>query len=50
VTLSHGDDGVRGIHVTYFDSLPVASALCVLRTGYLFCAAEFSNQYAPFLF
>ena len=29
----------------YFDTVPVASAMCVLKTGFLFTASEFGNQY-----
>jgi splicing factor 3B subunit 3 len=41
-----GDDAsVSDIHVKYFDTIPVCSSLCVLKTGFLFAAAEFSNHY-----
>jgi len=37
---------VRDIKIQYFDTLPVASSLCVMRAGFLFAASEFGNQYA----
>ena len=41
----HHDEGVvRDIVCRYFDSLPVANALCVLKSGFLFLAAEFGNH------
>jgi splicing factor 3B subunit 3 len=30
--------------VKYFDTVPVASGMCVLRTGFLFVASEFGNH------
>ena len=36
---------VSEIRLKYFDTVPVASAMCVLRTGFLFVASEFGNQY-----
>jgi splicing factor 3B subunit 3 len=49
VTLTWDEDGddasVSDIHVKYFDTIPVCSSLCVLKTGFLFAAAEFSNHY-----
>lgn len=60
VTLETEDDMVRtavvGIIITitltqvtelkikYFDTVPVAASLCVLKTGFLYCASEFGNQ------
>ena len=35
---------VTEVRIKYFDTLPVASALCVLKTGFLFVASEFGNQ------
>ena len=35
---------VTEIRIKYFDTIPVASALCVLKTGFLFAASEFGNQ------
>ena len=46
VTLDYQDDVVRDIKIKYFDTVPVATGLVVLRSGFLFVASEFSNQYA----
>ena len=35
---------VTEIRMKYFDTIPVASAMCVLKTGFLFVATEFGNQ------
>lgn len=35
---------VTEILIKYFDTVPVASTMCVLRTGLLFLASEFGNQ------
>jgi len=35
---------VEKIEISYFDTIPVASSLCVLRSGYLFAASEFGNH------
>ena len=42
LTLSGGDEGrpVTNVNVSYFDSIPPATSLSVLRTGYLFAASE----------
>jgi len=45
VTLSYRGDEVHDVHVKYFDTCPVAAAMCLLKTGYLFVAAEFGNAY-----
>lgn len=36
---------VVDMSIKYFDTIPVASSLCLLKNGFLFCASEFSNQY-----
>ena len=35
---------VTEIRLKYFDTVPVASSMCVLKTGFLFGASEFGNQ------
>lgn len=35
---------VTEIRLKYFDTVPVAAAMCVLKTGFLFVASEFGNQ------
>lgn len=54
VTLEHAtiksadsDDAyveVKSLKIKYFDTVPVASGLCILKSGYLFVASEFGNQ------
>ena len=36
---------VNGLIIKYFDTVPVANALCLLRNGLLFVAAEFGNHH-----
>lgn len=43
------DDGnptgeVLRLKVKYFDTIPVASSLCILKSGFLFSASEFGNH------
>ena len=44
VTLETDEDMVTEIKLKYFDTAPVASAMNVLKTGFLFVASEFGNQ------
>ncbi|CAA6670468.1 unnamed protein product [Spirodela intermedia] len=45
VTLDHeGGERVKELKIKYFDTIPVTSAMCVLRTGFLFAASEFGNH------
>lgn len=44
VTLETDEDVVTEIKLKYFDTVPVAAAMCVLKTGFLFVASEFGNQ------
>ncbi|KAI0977856.1 hypothetical protein GJ496_000285 [Pomphorhynchus laevis] len=45
VTLNTDDDMVTEIKIKYFDTVPVASSMCVLRSGFLFVASEFGNHF-----
>lgn len=45
VTLDYQEDRVNSIRINYFDTVPVATGLVVLKTGFLFVAAEFGNHY-----
>ncbi|XP_065348507.1 splicing factor 3B subunit 3 [Cloeon dipterum] len=45
ITLETDEDVVTEIKLKYFDTVPVASAMCVLKTGFLFVASEFGNHY-----
>lgn len=44
VTLKYDGETVSEVVVKYFDTLPPTSSLCVLKTGFLFAASEFSNH------
>ena len=44
VTIEHEDEDVKEVKIKYFDTVPVASALCILKSGFLFVASEFGNQ------
>uniref|UniRef100_A0A7I4DMV7 Cleavage/polyadenylation specificity factor A subunit N-terminal domain-containing protein n=1 Tax=Physcomitrium patens TaxID=3218 RepID=A0A7I4DMV7_PHYPA len=45
VTLDYDkDDQVTELKVKYFDTIPVTSAMCVLKSGFLFAASEFGNH------
>ncbi|KAF8510565.1 CPSF A subunit region-domain-containing protein [Hysterangium stoloniferum] len=45
VTIEHEDEEVRAVKIKYFDTVPVASSLCILKSGFLFVASEFGNHY-----
>ncbi|KAJ7522261.1 hypothetical protein O6H91_18G003700 [Diphasiastrum complanatum] len=45
VTLEYDkDDQVTELKIKYFDTIAVTSALCVLKSGFLFAASEFGNH------
>ena len=44
VTVEHEGEDVRALKIKYFDTVPVAQSLCVLKSGYLFVASEFGDQ------
>ena len=44
VTIEHEEQEVRSLRIKYFDTVPVASSLCILKSGFLFVAAEFGNH------
>ena len=48
VTIEHEDEEVRALKIKYFDTVPVASSLCILKSGFLFAASEFGNQSVHF--
>uniref|UniRef100_A0AAR2K1C0 Splicing factor 3B subunit 3 n=1 Tax=Pygocentrus nattereri TaxID=42514 RepID=A0AAR2K1C0_PYGNA len=45
VTLETDEEMVTEIRMKYFDTVPVATAMCVLKTGFLFVSSEFGNHY-----
>ena len=44
VTLTMDGESVAELRVRYLDSVPPCSALCILKSGFLFCASEFANH------
>lgn len=50
ITLETDEDMVTEIKLKYFDTVPVATAMCVMKTGFLFVATEFGNQYVFYLY
>ncbi|KAG5239786.1 splicing factor [Salix suchowensis] len=44
VTLDHENDKVKELKIKYFDTIPVTSSMCVLKSGFLFAASEFGNH------
>ncbi|XP_037069404.1 splicing factor 3B subunit 3-like [Pollicipes pollicipes] len=45
ITVETDEDVVTEIKLKYFDTVPVAASMCVLKTGFLFIASEFGNHY-----
>ncbi|TPX35307.1 hypothetical protein SmJEL517_g02334 [Synchytrium microbalum] len=35
---------VESFRVKFFDTIPVAAGMCLLKSGFLFCGSEFGNQ------
>ncbi|KAI9624212.1 hypothetical protein KEM48_009110 [Puccinia striiformis f. sp. tritici PST-130] len=48
VTIDHEDEEVVALKIKYFDTVPVASNLTILKSGFLFVAAEMGNQLPDF--
>ena len=44
ITIEHEEEEVKALKIKYFDTVPIASALCILKSGFLFVASEFGNQ------
>ena len=44
VTIEHVDEDVERVKIKYFGTVPVATSLCILKSGFLFVASEFGNQ------
>ncbi|BGP30004.1 pre-mRNA-splicing factor rse1 [Rhodotorula toruloides] len=43
VTIEHEEEEVTALKIKYFDTVPSASSLCILKSGFLFVATEFGN-------
>ncbi len=48
-TIEHEDEEVKSLKIKYFNTVPTASSLCILKSGFLFVASEFGNQCVHFL-
>ncbi|KAJ6491555.1 mono-functional DNA-alkylating methyl methanesulfonate N-term-domain-containing protein [Mycena vulgaris] len=44
VTLEYFEEAVQSLKIKYFDTVPVSTSLCILKSGFLFAASEFGNQ------
>ncbi|KAI7862693.1 CPSF A subunit region-domain-containing protein [Spinellus fusiger] len=45
VTMEHEGGSVQGMTIKYFDTIPIAISLCILKSGFLFAASEFGNHH-----
>lgn len=44
VTLEYDDKGVTKLRIKYFDTVAIATSLCILKSGFLFVASESGNH------
>lgn len=44
VTMDRDEEEVQSLKIKYFDTVPTAMNMCILKSGYLFIASEFGNQ------
>lgn len=44
VTVDREEEDVLALKIKYFDSIPVATSLCIHKQGFLFAASNFGNQ------
>ena len=44
MTLDTYEDLVVEMKMKYYDTVPPANSMCILKTGFLFVAAEFGDQ------
>jgi splicing factor 3B subunit 3 len=45
ISLTVEGDLVTEMRIKYFDTVPPANSICILRSGFLFVASEYGNQY-----
>ena len=45
LTMDRDEEELQALKIKYFDTIPTAVSLCILRSGFLFSASEFGNQY-----
>jgi splicing factor 3B subunit 3 len=50
ITIEHEEEEVKSLKIKYFDTVPIAAGLCILKSGFLFVASEFGNQCVLSLF
>ncbi|KAI8334128.1 CPSF A subunit region-domain-containing protein [Blakeslea trispora] len=48
VTMDHDQGAVSSLTIKYFDTIPIATSLCILKSGFLFVANEFGNHHHYF--
>lgn len=44
MTLAYEGEAVTEVRVKYFDTIPTAASIAVLKTGFLFAASEYGNH------
>lgn len=44
ISLTVEGDLVTEMRIKYFDTVPPANSICILRSGFLFVASEYGNQ------
>ncbi|KAI9302123.1 CPSF A subunit region-domain-containing protein [Cunninghamella echinulata] len=45
LTIDHAEGVVHNMTIRYFDTVPVATSLCILKSGFLFVASELGNHH-----
>lgn len=44
LTMERDEEELISLKIKYFDTVPTATNMCILKSGFLFIAAEFGNQ------
>jgi splicing factor 3B subunit 3 len=42
--MERDEEELISLKIKYFDTVPTATNMCILKSGFLFIAAEFGNQ------
>lgn len=45
ITIDHEEEDIKSLNIKYFDTVPVATSLNILRAGFLFVAAEYGSSH-----
>ena len=45
VTIDYDEEDIVSLRIKYFETVPVATSLCILRAGFLYVASEFGAQH-----